>query len=66
MSIEDRYFDVELVADSAIYSDKATESTVKFMMNADIVTIRGTSLEVKEIEVTDNGVIRFHGNIRKG
>lgn len=62
---EETYFSVEAVIDNATYEDTAKYSVVKLMMQADVVTIYGTSVEVKEIEVTDQGVIRFHGNRRE-
>lgn len=61
----DTYLDVEAVVENATYSDTANYKVVKLMMQADIVTIRGTSVEVREVEVTESGVVRFHGNIRE-
>lgn len=58
------YLDVELVTDSGLYSDTVSYKVVKLMMKADIVTIRSTSVDVREIEITETGTVRFHGNIR--
>lgn len=58
------YLDVELVTDGGLYSDTVSYKVVKLMMKADIVTIRSTSVDVREIEITETGTVRFHGNIR--
>lgn len=61
----EKYLDIEAVIENATYSDQVNLDTVKLMMEADVVTIRGTSVEVKEIEVTSEGRVRFHGNRRE-
>ncbi|MEH7236767.1 hypothetical protein [Bacillus sp. JJ1562] len=59
------YLDVEAVIGNGTYSDTASYEVVKLMMKANVVTIRNVSVEVKEIEVTNDGVVRFHGNRRE-
>ncbi|TYS50097.1 hypothetical protein [Bacillus infantis] len=59
----EKYVDVEAVTENGTYAAVASIDVVRLMMDADIVTIRGTSITVGEVEVTDNGVIRFHGNV---
>lgn len=59
----EKYVDVEAVVENGTYASIANLDIVKLMMQADIVTIRGISLTVSEIEVTDKGIIRFHGNL---
>lgn len=54
--------DIELVIENATYASVVNLEIVQLMMQADVVTVRGNSGTVNEIEVTDNGVIRFHGN----
>jgi hypothetical protein len=56
------YVDVEIVMQYGTYSDTVNLKIAELMMKANIVTIRGTSVLVKEIEVTEEGKIRFHGN----
>ncbi|UPO88323.1 hypothetical protein [Niallia sp. Man26] len=57
----DVYVDVEAVVGNGTYSDTAKLDIVKLMMEADIVTIRNTSVAVEKVEVTSDGVIRFYG-----
>lgn len=59
----EKMVDVEIVVENGVYSNEVNLETANFMLKADIVTIKKTSVTVKEIEVTDKGKIRFHGNI---
>lgn len=54
--------DVEVVVENGKYASEVSLDIANFMLKANIVTVRNTSVEVREIEVTDKGVIRFHGN----
>ncbi|NAP01763.1 hypothetical protein FRY77_38145 [Halomonas sp. MG34] len=54
---------VEAVVENAVYSDAAKYEVVTLMMKADIVTIRGTSVQVDQVEVTEDGLVRFHGRL---
>lgn len=62
---EELRLDVEVVTENESYSDTASYEVVKLMMEADVVTIGKMSIEVREIEVTDMGLVRFHGNARE-
>lgn len=60
--MKDLEVDVEIVIQNGVYSDTVKWPIAELMMKANIVTIRGTSVQVAEIEVTDAGKVRFHGN----
>jgi hypothetical protein len=55
-------YNVEAVIDNGVYQDEVYKDVLDLMLKANIVTIRGISVAVKEIEVTDRGLVRFHGN----
>jgi hypothetical protein len=60
--MEERLYDIEAIIENGTYSDTVTLDVLNLMMKANIVSIRGTSVRVSEIEVTEMGVVRFHGN----
>jgi hypothetical protein len=59
---DEKMYDIEAVIENGTYGSEVTLDILQLMMQADVVTIRGTTLTVHEVEVTDQGVIRFHGN----
>ncbi|KON69649.1 hypothetical protein AKG34_13435 [Peribacillus butanolivorans] len=59
---EERTYKVSAIIDNGSYQDEVREDVVNLMMKADIVTIRGTSVRVKEKEVNEIGEVKFHGN----
>lgn len=55
-------YDVEAVVENEAYATVVSHQTLQLMLKASVVTIKGTSVAVKEVEVTDSGKVRFHGN----
>lgn len=61
---KDCRYNIEGVVGNSTYSNEVSYEVLQLMLNADLVNIRGNLIEVREIEVTDNGVTKFHGNSR--
>jgi hypothetical protein len=59
---KDIKFDVAIVLNNGTYETEVNNETIQLMLQADIVTIRNKSLRVSEVEVTDSGKVRFHGD----
>lgn len=53
--------DVELVLEKATYGTEVEVVVANLMLHANYVTIRGATAEVENVQVTDEGKIRFHG-----
>lgn len=60
---EKHLYKIEAVINNGVYQSEVSEDILNLMLQANIVTICGTSVSVQEIEVTDNGVVKFHGDI---
>lgn len=58
---EKEMVDIELVTRNAIYGEEVEVKIAELMIHADLVTVRGNTITVKDVQVTDNGKIRFHG-----
>ncbi|TCN24145.1 hypothetical protein [Mesobacillus foraminis] len=56
-------YDVEAVVEKETYATVVSYQTLELMFKASVVTIKGTSVAVQEVEVTDSGRVRFHGNL---
>ncbi|HZG73995.1 MAG TPA: hypothetical protein VEY51_20875 [Chondromyces sp.] len=59
---DEKQYNVEVITEKGTYGGKVSEDVLQLMFNADIVTLRGQSVRVSEIEVTDEGITKFHGN----
>ncbi|MDZ4607582.1 hypothetical protein ORM91_11885 [Bacillus cereus] len=60
----EKKYDVEIVTEQGTYGDEVTFDILQLMLKAHIVTIRTGSVEVREIEVDEQGKVKFHGNKR--
>jgi hypothetical protein len=60
--MENKRYDVEVVIGNGTYKSDVDFNVLQMMFQADIVTVLGKSVRVAEIEATDEGVFRFHGN----
>lgn len=56
-------FDIETLVGNTVYSSEVSLDVLKLMMQADVVTIRGKAIAVRDVEVTDTGIVRFHGSL---
>ncbi|MEK4029291.1 MULTISPECIES: hypothetical protein [Bacillaceae] len=60
---EEKLYDIEIITERGKYGSEVNHDVLQLMLQADIVTIKGQSVRVAEIEVTGEGITRFHGNL---